>query len=216
VSQEGFITLTTEQSLDINATGSKIFLTNTDVDTLRKQLLQLCAEPGHLSLGHTASLLLTPMAATATAAALTLRLIELVTVVFHTEIISGSAKPVILCVDLLFGDGCVGDFLGEIDARTKAGHDPTINIERLEREFLGRCITLSLVLLGIDLSGKTGDADNLFGGTNQDTLSRGTGTSGTTGSVDVHVCCAWDVVMNDTVNSLDVETTGCDVGGDKD
>jgi hypothetical protein len=155
------------------------------------------------------------MAATATAAALTLRLIELVTVVFHTEIISGSAKPVVLCVDLLFGDGCIGDFLGEIDAGT-AGHDPTIDIERLEREFLRRRITLTLVLLGVDLSGETGDADNLFGGTNQDTLSRGTGTSGTTRSVDVHICCAWDMVMNDTVNSLDVETTGSDVGGDKD
>jgi hypothetical protein len=152
--------------------------------------------------------------ATATTTALALRLIKLITVILHAQIISGSTKPVVLCVDLFFGNSRVGDLLGKIDAGTETSYYPAIDVERLERELL-RC-TLTLVLLGVDLGSKTGDPDNFLRGANQDTLSRGTGTSGTTGSVNIHICCTRDVIVNNTINSLDIETTGCDISGDKD
>lgn len=35
-------------------------------------------------------------------------------------------------------------------------------------------------------------------------------------AMDVHVCGAWDVVVDDKLNVWDVETAGCNVGSDHD
>jgi hypothetical protein len=56
----------------------------------------------------------------------------------------------------------------------------------------------------MDLRYETGNADDLFGGTDEDTLSGLTGTSSTAGSVDVSVGCAGNVVVNNAVDALDI------------
>lgn len=217
MAQERVVALTTKKSIDVNATGRKILLTDTDVHSLGKVLFELRTKPGHFALGRLTSLLVTSFATTTTTTASTLRLIKLVTVILNTKIIGRSAEPVVLGVDLLFGNSGVGNSLGESHAGAEASNHSAINIERLERNLLARSVGVVglLRLLGVDLASETGNTDNLVRSTDQNTLSGLTGTSSTARSVNVGVCCAGNVVVDDAINALDIQTTSGHVGGDK-
>jgi hypothetical protein len=140
VAQERIIALSTKKSINVNATGRKILLTDTNVHALGKELFELCAKTSHVALAHLAVLLLTSFTATTTATASALGLIKLITVILDAEIIGRSAKPVVLGVDFLLGNGGVGDPLGESQTGAEASHHPAINVKRLKRNFLGRSV----------------------------------------------------------------------------
>jgi hypothetical protein len=67
----------------------------------------------------------------------------------------------------------------------------------------------------MDLASETSNTDDLVRSTDENTLSGLTGTSSTTGSVNVGVCRAGNVIVDDAINALDIQTTSGDVGGDK-
>jgi hypothetical protein len=66
VTQEGIITLPTEQGIDINSSSREIPLAHTDVHPLSKLVFQLGAQTGQLTLGDSAILLVTLLPATTT------------------------------------------------------------------------------------------------------------------------------------------------------
>lgn len=211
MAQERIVAFPTEESFDINPPSREIPLADTNIHPLRKQLFQLRTEPSQFPLGNTAGLLFTLVPPTAAAAALALRFIKLVTVILNAQVIGRCTKPVIVGGDLLFRNVGVRDTFGERDTWPYARDDSTINLERLQGQFLD--VSAGVGLLRVNLGSKPSYTDNFFGGTDNDTFAECACTSSAAGSVDVGIRCTRRVVVNDTINALDVETTGRNVGG---
>lgn len=199
--QEGVVALTPQESFNVNPPSRQVPLTDTNIHSLRKLIFQLGTKPGQFALGDATGLLLLLVAPATTTTALALGLIKFFTVILDTEILSRRTEPIVFGGDLFFGEGRVGNLLGELYAGTHAGHHAAIDIERFQGQLLERSL---LAILRVDLGGETGHTDHFFWRTDNDTLADRAGTSGTSRSVDVRVCCARCMVVDNTVDTLNV------------
>ena len=191
-------------------------LAHAQVHPARQLLPQLGLERAHLGLAQRARLLLLALAPAATAAApeRILLVVEALRVVLDAELVGGVAEPLVLAVALFLGKHGVGDALGEVDAGLEARGDFAIDGEHLDDVLLaglagGRA-------LGVHLCGEAARGDDLVGGAEDDADAGAVAAGGAAGAVDVGVCGAGHVVVDDLVDLVDVEAAGGDVGGDED
>ena len=134
MSQEGVVALTPQESFNVNPPSCQVPLTHTNIHSLRKLMFQLGTKPGQFTLGDATGLLLLLMASASTTPALALGLIKFFTVILDTEILSRRTEPIVFGGDLFFGEGRVGDLLGEqLDAGDAVAEDDAL-VDREARE----------------------------------------------------------------------------------
>ena len=113
---------------------------------------------------------------------------------------------------LLVCEEAVGDSFRKGHAGLDAGENQGVEIEGSHDRFLGADVSVA----NMHFSDEPANALDFLGGTEEDAGAGFVGAGGAAGAVDIHICCSGEVVVDHEVDGGDVETAGCNVGGDKD